>query len=403
MELKNKKHIKESNEGYEIQFTPFIIIKFIPLYDENEIEIDFINKEDNYLLGDFEVPVNSINWFDDEEVTDLIAKEIVIEVLSNYIYHYKDYWEVMSDVCLLVKLLANAFQDLFKNSSNFSQCVIDLFDLKKIEDETINEDFEFYKTKSGKTEVDKVSIGASKSGKSFNDGSTNKGDTSNAVKRIPVSQMKKDDKDLVRDVCYTLNKNGDIKHLNKKFNVNPKPDVVMKGDGEHMDIYYDDNVTGEPDKKNVKIQSNPKKIKETKVKNYKTDFDSWGDTFYLTYTSLDSNWWISLELNKEDITVKAEYEPGEWDGSEAGGLPGGWLSYPGYYIDDIDTSAVEVSDIKYYIGDDNDDELTLEEFKEGTGLSDVEVKKYVKEAEDIFADEIEEYVDNHEDEFIQED
>lgn len=123
----------------------------------------------------------------------------------------------------------------------------------------INEDFEFYKTPSGKIGVDKVITTTSKSGKTFKDGSDNKGDTSKAVKRIPLSKMSDEDKELAKAAYAVLKKDGSIKNVDKKFKTDPKPDVVMKSDGTHADIYYDDNTDGEPDEKDVRLVASRKR------------------------------------------------------------------------------------------------------------------------------------------------
>lgn len=116
------------------------------------------------------------------------------------------------------------------------------------------EDFEFYKTPDGKMNVDKVMTTTAKSGLSYRDGTPNKsGDTSNVVRRVPYSKMSDDDKDLAKAAYKTLKMNGDIEEVDKKFKTSPRPDVVVKADGSHADIYYDDNTTGEPDEKNVRL------------------------------------------------------------------------------------------------------------------------------------------------------
>lgn len=122
---------------------------------------------------------------------------------------------------------------------------------KKIK--SIQEDFEFYKTPDGKIGVDKVITTTSKSGKTFKDGSDNKGDTSKVLKRIPFSQLSDDEKELARTAYKTLKKSGSIEDVDKKFKTSPRPDVVMKSDGAHADIYYDDNTDGKPDEKDVRL------------------------------------------------------------------------------------------------------------------------------------------------------
>lgn len=131
IKFKNTKSLKESKDTYDIRFTPFVTIRFTALYEDNKVEIDFINNEDHKYIGVFDINVDDVNWFDDEEVCDLISKEMIVEVLSNYLYDRQDEWSVMGDVCNCMKRLSEAFEDLLKAPSfDFSQCVIDLFDLK---------------------------------------------------------------------------------------------------------------------------------------------------------------------------------------------------------------------------------------------------------------------------------
>lgn len=133
----NKKirNLKESTGVYKTIFTDFITLKFIALPEDNKVEIDFINKDDNYFLGVFEKNVDDINWYDDESVRNFVSKEIVVEVLSNYLYHYQNNYKDMGKICNNIKQLADEFEsivggiyDVFAPNV-FSQAVIDLFDL----------------------------------------------------------------------------------------------------------------------------------------------------------------------------------------------------------------------------------------------------------------------------------
>lgn len=131
-----------------------------------------------------------------------------------------------------------------------------------------NEDFEFYKTPNG-INADKVITAGSKSGLLFRDGTPDGGsDASNVIKRIPFSQMSDDDKALARAAYKTLKMNGDISEVDKKFKTSPRPDVVMKSDGAHADIYYDDNQTGLPDERGVRLAAS-KRIASYKASHMK--------------------------------------------------------------------------------------------------------------------------------------
>lgn len=141
----------------------------------------------------------------------------------------------------------------------------------------VREDFEFYRDSNGKVGVDKVITAASKSGKTFKDGSDNGGDTSQAVKRIPFSKMSQDDKELARAAYKTLKQNGSISDVDKKFKTSPEPDVVMKGDGTHADIYYDDNDDGEPDEKDVRLAASRRRTSYQKSHGLKEDVEDYAD------------------------------------------------------------------------------------------------------------------------------
>lgn len=133
-----------------------------------------------------------------------------------------------------------------------------LYENRLIKRHELQEDFEFYTKPNGKISVDKVIRGSSKSGKYFNDGTGFVGDTSQAIKRVPLSQMSNDDKELAQAAYSALRKNGSIDSVDQQFKTSPKADVVIKADGAHADIYYDDNVTGFPDEKNIRLVNEAK-------------------------------------------------------------------------------------------------------------------------------------------------
>lgn len=177
-------------------------------------------------------------------------------------------------------LVVNVFDDglytivihdkiIYKGIGSHALCE-DLDDLKNYFEEeemsqeiesNLKEDFEFYKDDSGKITVDKV-ITASKSGKTFRDGSK-VGDTNeDSVKRIPLTKMSQGDSDLAKSVYKTLKKNNSLDNVVNKFKTSPKADVVMKADGEHIDIYYDNNKSGVADEKGVKLVASRKNLRK---------------------------------------------------------------------------------------------------------------------------------------------
>lgn len=167
-----------------------------------------------------------------------------------------------------------------------------------LESKKYKEDFEFYKTPAG-ISVDKVVVGGSKAGKSFRDGTpdSGSGDTSNVVKRIPFNQMSDDDKALARAAYKTLKMNGDIGEVDKKFKTSPRPDVVMKSDGAHADIYYDDNVTGEPDERNVRLAASKKRTSFQSSHSMRED----AKVYKIYYSKPDGSWDFLKSTNDPDL------------------------------------------------------------------------------------------------------
>lgn len=111
----------ESENEYKTDFTDYLNLEFIYLPEDNKIEIDFINKEDDYYVGVFEVDVDEVNWSDDESVCNFISREIVTEVLSNYLYHYEgseDYQETF-EVCKAIEQISKEFENLLNRSDVF--------------------------------------------------------------------------------------------------------------------------------------------------------------------------------------------------------------------------------------------------------------------------------------------
>lgn len=270
------KSLKESQNTYKMRLTHFVTIEFIPLYDENKVEIDFINKEDNKYIGVFDINVEDVNWFDDQEVCDFLSKEIVVAVLSNYLFDKKDEWSLIGDVCHDMKELSEAFENLLKSPSlEFSQCVIDLFDLKN-------------------------------------------------------------------------------EYLYKK-----------------------------PIRENKEI---------------KTDFDITNENFYLNYCTNKLKGAICVDLDKDVVDVKYHWENGDYYGPEndSGSLPGGYYGR-GYEIDDIDVPVKYMNELFF---DEDDNEISKEEFLQLNSLSEESLENYLTDAKEALSSEIEDYVNDNEEDFI---
>lgn len=148
------------------------------------------------------------------------------------------------------------------------------------EENKLKEDFEFYKLPGGKITVDKVFTTTERSGKSFNDGTANGGDTSKVTKRKSLSQMSQDEKKLVNVAYNAINAFGAKNKVVNKFKTSPKADVVIKGDGKTADVYFDDNKTGKPDIKDIDLTDGKytnkklvasKKINRSRISEKKTE------------------------------------------------------------------------------------------------------------------------------------
>lgn len=233
----------------------------------------YLFKEDAYLTNymksiiwdmasnDYEVghPLSeedALEWFESGEDSD-IPVELALE--ATY-YYFEAFDEIREE--------DNNEEEEFEEPRRYSaRNKISGFEkYLKNKSKKIKEDFEFYKAQNGKIGVDKVVSASSKSGKVFKDGSDNKGDEGIAIKRIPLTKMSPEDKALAKAAYKTLSKDNSIKKIDKTFKVNPKPDVVMKSDGVHADIYYDDNTTGEPDEKDVRLVASRRMPKNKSIR-----------------------------------------------------------------------------------------------------------------------------------------
>lgn len=200
---------------------------------------------DDYEIGHPLSEEDALEWFESGEDRD-IPVELAQEAVD---YYFEAFNEIREE--------DNNEEEEFEESCRYK--IRNKF--KKIK-----EDFEFYKAQNGKIGVDKVVSASSKSGKVFKDGSDNKGDEGIAIKRIPLQKMSPEDKELAKAAYKTLSKDNSIKKIDKTFKVTPKPDVVMKSDGVHADIYYDDNTTGEPDEKDVRLVASRRMPKNKSIR-----------------------------------------------------------------------------------------------------------------------------------------
>lgn len=145
-------------------------------------------------------------------------------------------------------------------------------------------------------------------------------------------------------------------------------------------------------------ESKNKKFVEKTERDYETEFDYFNKEFYLDYWLKKSDdWFIELNVPKDFVEVETHFESGDYDDSEAGGLSPGWYGR-GYEIDDV-IIPEKVVDVSFRVPE-SDDELTLDKFKEISKLSDEEIDKIIKNAREILAEEIENYVYNNLDDFV---
>lgn len=133
-------------------------------------------------------------------------------------------------------------------------------------------------------------------------------------------------------------------------------------------------------------------------KEIKTDFDVTNEDFYLNYYTNDLKGWICVDLDKSDVSVESHFENGDYYGPEndSGPLPGGYYGR-GYEIDNIDIPTEYMNELFF---DEDDNEITKEEFLTLNNMSEKGLDNYLRAAKDELASEIEDYVYNHEDKFV---
>lgn len=133
-------------------------------------------------------------------------------------------------------------------------------------------------------------------------------------------------------------------------------------------------------------------------KEIKTDFDVTNEDFYLNYYTNDLKGWICVDLDKGDVSIESHFENGDYYGPEndSGSLPGGYYDR-GYEIDNIDIPTEYMNELFF---DEDDNEITKEEFLTLNSMDEKGLDNYLGAAKDELASEIEDYVYNHEEDFI---
>lgn len=132
-------------------------------------------------------------------------------------------------------------------------------------------------------------------------------------------------------------------------------------------------------------------------KEIKTDFDVTDEDFYLNYYTNDLKGWICVDLYKDDVSVESHFENGDYYGPEndSGSLPGGYYDR-GYEIDNIDIPTEYMNELFF---DEDDNEITKEEFLTLNNMDGKGLDTYLRVAKDELASEIEDYIYDHEEDF----
>lgn len=128
------------------------------------------------------------------------------------------------------------------------------------------------------------------------------------------------------------------------------------------------------------------------------NFDFCDDEFILDYWSKDSDdWYIEVGIDRYAVDIETEYYRGDYDSSEAGGLAPGYYG-EGYSIENVDVPEKFI-DVSFY-STGNDEELTLDQFKEISKLSEEDIDKIVNDIKIKLIVNIEDYVYDNVEKFI---
>lgn len=153
-------------------------------------------------------------------------------------------------------------------------------------------------------------------------------------------------------------------------------------------------------RKYEKLIDNRKNLKEGNMNSnhIKTDFDVDKDGFYLNYSTDELKGWFCVDLDKNDVDVEYHWENGDYYGPEndSGSLPGEYYGR-GYEIDDIYIPIQYMGD---YFFDEEDNEISRDEFLRLNNLSEESLKSHLLKAKELLYSEIEDYVYDNEEDFI---
>lgn len=140
-----------------------------------------------------------------------------------------------------------------------------------------------------------------------------------------------------------------------------------------------------------------KKLSEEK-KDIKMDFEAFNDIYYLNYYSDNLKGWVCVQVYKEDVDVKYHWEGGDYYGPEndSGPLPGGYYGR-GYYIDEVNIPKKFIEETFF---DENDNEISKEDFFELNDYDEDLVNGCLNDAKDWLVSKIEDYVNDNADDFV---
>lgn len=155
-------------------------------------------------------------------------------------------------------------------------------------------------------------------------------------------------------------------------------------------------------RKYEKLTDSKMNLKESTMSSnhIKTDFDVDKDGFYLNYSADELKGWLYVDLAKDDVDVEYHWENGDYYGPEndSGPLSGGYYDR-GYEIDDIHIPTEYMNE---HFFDENDNEISKNEFLRLNNLSGASLSSYLNNAKESLSSEIEDYVYDNEEDFIQE-
>lgn len=167
--------------------------------------------------------------------------------------------------------------------------------------------------------------------------------------------------------------------------------------GEFIYSRYSESENRRVKEATISSEASKEKIKTDK-KDTKIDFEDLNGEFYINYYNNKLKGWIALSIAKEDVDVKYHWEDGDYYGPEndCGPLPGGYIGR-GYEIDEVDVPKRFIDEFFF---DEDDNEISKEDFFELNDYDEDFVNMYINDAKDWLVYKIEEYVNDNSEDFV---